>query len=188
MFCLSSDEQKPWKQIPISNRKQLSYLMVIITSSTDRRAWQATVHGVAEESDMPQQLNNKQTTTDQLTVVIYLQNYNSLLNNRQKENVGSHQKKITHVQGQRRTPVRWQEVRNCIQNQTPYLPEMLGGLKQTLSAPGPRDSTETEPELCLTVSCSGRGCSGLLQGQGLWVQQNWVWHKPSWRRSPITPS
>ena len=29
--------------------------------------------------------------------------------------------------------------------------------------------------------------SGLLQGQGLWVQQTWMWHKPSWRRSPLTP-
>ena len=29
--------------------------------------------------------------------------------------------------------------------------------------------------------------SDLLQGQGLWVQQTWVWHKPSWRRSPLTP-
>ena len=28
--------------------------------------------------------------------------------------------------------------------------------------------------------------SGLLQGQGLWVQQTWVWHKPSWRRLPLT--
>ena len=26
----------------------------------------------------------------------------------------------------------------------------------------------------------------LPQGQGLWVQQIWVWHKPSWRRSPVT--
>ena len=29
--------------------------------------------------------------------------------------------------------------------------------------------------------------SGLLQGQGLWVQLTWVWHKPSWRRLPLTP-
>ena len=29
--------------------------------------------------------------------------------------------------------------------------------------------------------------SGLLLGQGLWEQQTWVWHKPSWRRSPLTP-
>ena len=32
------------------------------------------------------------------------QNYNSLLNNHPQENVGSHQKKITHVQEQRRSP------------------------------------------------------------------------------------
>ena len=32
-----------------------------------------------------------------------------------------------------------------------------------------------------------RVSSGLLQGQGLGVQQTWVWHKPSWRRSPLTP-
>ena len=31
---------------------------------------------------------------------------------------------------------------------------MLRGLKQT---PGPRDSTETETELCLSVSCRGPG-------------------------------
>ena len=28
--------------------------------------------------------------------------------------------------------------------------------------------------------------SGLPLGQGLWVQQTWVWHKPSWRRAPLT--
>ena len=33
-----------------------------------------------------------------------IQNYNALLNNRLQENVGSHQKKIPHVQGQRRSP------------------------------------------------------------------------------------
>ena len=29
--------------------------------------------------------------------------------------------------------------------------------------------------------------SDLPQGQRLWVQQTWVWHKPSWRRLPLTP-
>ena len=33
-----------------------------------------------------------------------------------------------------------------------------------------------------------RVSSGLPQGQGPWVQQTWGWHKPSWRRSPLTPS
>ena len=32
---------------------------------------------------------------------------------------------------------------------------MLRGLKYTLCAPGPRHPTETEPELCLSVSCGG---------------------------------
>ena len=32
-----------------------------------------------------------------------------------------------------------------------------------------------------------RVSSGLPQGQGLWMQQIWVWHKPSWRRLPLTP-
>ena len=26
------------------------------------------------------------------------------------------------------------------------------------------------------------------RGQGLWVQLTWVWHKPSWRRSPLIPT
>ena len=30
-------------------------------------------------------------------------------------------------------------------------------LKQTSCAPGPRDPTETETELCLSVSCGGTG-------------------------------
>ena len=34
---------------------------------------------------------------------------------------------------------------------------MLGGLKQTLCAPGPKDITEIEPEPYLSVSCRGMG-------------------------------
>ena len=34
---------------------------------------------------------------------------------------------------------------------------MHRGLKQTLCTPGPRDPTETVPELCLSVSCEGMG-------------------------------
>ena len=40
---------------------------------------------------------------------------------------------------------------------------------------------------CLSVSCGGTGQHGLLQGHRLWVQQSWVWQKPSRRRLPITP-
>ena len=40
---------------------------------------------------------------------------------------------------------------------TPYLTKMLRGLKQALCTPGPRDPTETETELCLSVSQAGMG-------------------------------
>ena len=123
-----------------------------------------------------------------------LHNYNSLLNNHWQENVGSHQKKISHIQGQRRSPSK-----------------MAGGAKLRLeSNPIPaRDTwrsqtkpcmhqnprpTETEWDLPLSVWVSPEEVwvsSGLPQGQGLWVQETWshsLWHKPSWRRSPLTSS
>ena len=62
------------------------------------------------------------------------------------------------------------------------------GSNKTLCTSG--DPTETEPDLSLSVWTSFvevQVSSGLPQGQGLWVQQTWVWHKPSWRRSPLTP-
>ena len=43
---------------------------------------------------------------------------------------------------------------------------MLGGLKQTLCTPGPRDPTETEPELCLSVSCKDMGQQWPAAGAG----------------------
>ena len=43
---------------------------------------------------------------------------------------------------------------------------MLRGLKQTLCAPGPRDPTETETELCLSVSCGGTGQQWTAAGAG----------------------
>ena len=48
----------------------------------------------------------------------------------------------------------------------PYLPEMLRGLKQTLLAPGPRDPTKPETELCLSVSCGGTGQQWTAAGAG----------------------
>ena len=89
--------------------------------------------------------------------------------------------------GKGEAPARWQEGRICVQNQILFQPEMLRGLKQTLCTPGHRDPTETETELCLSVSCGGMGWQCSVAGTGLWVQQTWVWHKPSWRRSPLTP-
>jgi len=43
---------------------------------------------------------------------------------------------------------------------------MLGGLKQTLCTPGPRDPTETETKPCLSVSCWGIGQQRTAAGAG----------------------
>ena len=43
---------------------------------------------------------------------------------------------------------------------------MLRRLKPTLWAPGPRDPTETETELCLSVSCRGTGQQWPASGAG----------------------
>ena len=64
----------------------------------------------------------------------------------------------------------------------------LEGTNKTLCTSG--DPTETEPDLLLSVWVTPVEVwvsSGLPQKQGLWVQQTWVWYKPSWRRSPLTP-
>ena len=43
----------------------------------------------------------------------------------------------------------------------------------------------TQNSVCVSPE-EVRVSSGLLWGQGLWVQQTWLWHKPSWRKSPLT--
>ena len=61
---------------------------------------------------------------------------------------------------------------------------------QRAQTPCEHQEPETSKRLrqnCVWVSPEEAGViSGLPQGQGLWVQQTWVWHKPSWRRSPLT--
>ena len=43
---------------------------------------------------------------------------------------------------------------------------MLRGLRQTLCVPEPRDPTETEPELCSSISCGGKGQPWTAAGAG----------------------
>ena len=66
----------------------------------------------------------------------------------------------------------------------------LEGSNKTLCAPGPRNPTETEPDLPLSVSVSPaeiQVSSGLPQGQGNRPGSHSVWLKSSWRRWPLTP-
>ena len=63
---------------------------------------------------------------------------------------------------------------------------MLRGLKHTLCTPGPRDPQRLRQSCVWASPEEVPVSSGLPQGQGLWVQQTWVWYKPSWRRLPLT--
>ena len=51
-------------------------------------------------------------------------------------------------------------------SQTPFPPEKLRGLKQTLCAPEPRDPTETGADLCLSISYGGTGQQWTATGTG----------------------
>ena len=72
-----------------------------------------------------------------------------------------------------------------------------GWIYRTLdSQPVPRTSPgDTQTQFCLGLCGVSGTCDwegpvsgrGPPQGLGLWVQRTWVWHKPSWRRSPLTP-
>ena len=62
---------------------------------------------------------------------------------------------------------------------------MLRELKHTLCAPGHRDLTETETELCLSVSWGSIGQQWAAAGAlGTYL---WAWHKLYCRKSPLTP-
>ena len=64
-----------------------------------------------------------------------------------------------------------------------WSPEPLRSGKGMKCMPNPQRLSQN----CVWVSpVEVQVSSGLPQGQGLWVQQTWVWHKPSWRRSLLT--
>ena len=95
-------------------------------------------------------------------------------------------KKIRHVQGQRRSPRKMVEGGKLHLESNPlptrYAQRAQINLVHTLH----RDPTETDQNCVWVSPAKEQISSGLPQGQGLLVQQTWVWHKPSWRRSPLT--
>ena len=93
-------------------------------------------------------------------LLLELQNYNSLLNSHQKENVGSHPKKIPHVQGQRRNPKKMvgRAKSHLVSNSIPARDSKDSN--KTLCVPGPRDPTRdwaTSAIEYLSVFCRGTG-------------------------------
>ena len=57
------------------------------------------------------------------------------------------------------------EVKSRLES-NPITPETLRGLKQALCIPGPRDPTETEPELYLSVCFENTGQQWTAAGEG----------------------
>ena len=64
----------------------------------------------------------------------------------------------------------------------------LEGSNKILCTPGPGDSTETEPDLYLSLLWRYEPAVACHKGKGLGVQLpglHNLWNKPSWRRSPV---
>ena len=100
-----------------------------------------------------------------------------LLNNHWLENVGSHQRKISHIQGHRRSPNKTvRGVNSCLESNS--IPTRDAQRAQTKPCVHQDSKTprETKPDLPLSVWVSpveAQISSGLPRQQGLWLQQNW---------------
>ena len=113
-----------------------------------------------------------------------LQNYNLLLNSCLQENVGSHQKKISHFQGQRRSPSKMVGWANSHLESNPFLARDAQRAQTNLVCTRTQGPHRDWHRTIWVFPVEVRVSSGLPQGQGLW---GWVWHKSSWRGSPLTP-
>ena len=121
-----------------------------------------------------------------------IQNCNSRLNNHQQENVGFHQKKIPHIQGQRSPNKMVGGPKSCLEsNPVPTRDARRAQTKPCVHQDP--EATQRLSQTCLwvfqwllwrhrsAVACHGaRGSSCSRPGSQR------VWHKPSWRRLPLT--
>ena len=113
------------------------------------------------------------------------QNYNSLLNNHWQENVGSHQNKIPHVQGQRRKPQ--QDSRRgkiAFRIKSHSHQRCSEGSNKTSCTAG--DPTETESNLPLSVLVSPVEAWISFRGRGSGCNRPGCGISHTWRRLPLT--
>ena len=101
------------------------------------------------------------------------------LNDHWQENVGSHQKKILHVQGQKRNHNKMaSRAQSCLKSN--LIPWRDAWREQTKSwkEHWPPQKTKSDLPLSIWVSPAESWVrSGLPWGQGLWQQQSWeAWH------------
>ena len=110
-----------------------------------------------------------------------------MLSNYWQEIAGSHQKKTPHIEGKRRSPRKTiGEAKSRLElNPTPTRDAQRA--QTNLVCTRTQRPPQRLSQNCVWVSPEEvQVSSGLMQGQGLWVKQTWVWHKPSWTRSPLT--
>ena len=108
-----------------------------------------------------------------------LQNYNSLLNNHRQENVGSHKKKDTSQPRAKEKPQQDGRRGKIACGIKPHTPQRCWESSNEPCTSDP-ETPQRLSRSCFWVSpAEVRVISGLPQGQGLWVQQTWVWHKSS---------
>ena len=88
---------------------------------------------------------------------------------------------ISHVQGQRRSPSKMVGGAKSQLESNPIPTRDAERAQTYLYVSGLRDLTETETELCVSVSWRGTGQQWTAAGAGALVQQTWAWQKPSWR-------
>ena len=132
-----------------------------VENPRDRGAWRASVYGVAQSRTQLKRLSSRSTRWSRRTcthlLLWELQNYNSLLNNHWQENVGSHQKKIPHVQGQRRSHSKMVGgVKFCLESN----PIPTGDTQRAQTKPCVHQETPQRLShtcLCLSVFCRGTG-------------------------------
>ena len=91
-----------------------------------------------------------------------------LLNNHQQENVGSHRKKIPHVQGQRRSPNKMVRGAKLCLELNLFPPETLGGHKQNLAHSRTQGPHKRLSQTCLHGSecCLQQHRSAVICGRG----------------------
>ena len=95
-----------------------------------------------------------------------LQIYNSLLNNHRQENIRSHQKKDTHIQGQRRSPSKTAVGRKSHLESNPIPTRHAQRTKENLvRARRPHRDWARHASQGLSASCRGRVSGSLPRGQ-----------------------
>ena len=118
-----------------------------------------------------------------------LQNYNSLLNNHQQENVWSNQKKNSPLQRAKEKPQQDGRRGKIMFSIKPHTCQRcLKGSNKTLCTPRPRDTTETDPDLCLSLLWRYGSAVAYHRGRGSGCNIPGYDISPlGERRSPLTP-